>query len=334
MSVNSPFSENQARTIAERTEQEILTSGHGLTIPDKFKYFNLPAKIGHDKVPFDNRTELPIIDDRIRTNLAQRLAEAIRNGEGFALIHSDADYLKSANAISRDLGNLAIMFSITGVSNIVGNLNLPNAEIYTFRGATAGDESYTWIFGLDNAQLSSLSEKCEDIDVPFKSQDLPFNFSTSYSFISSANKTLEEKIQAEKVYLAENDKPSFELYNTMTFLAEEQAHYFKLIKEIVALPNISDALHIPFNTFRDHFVEQNLNKRISGIVLNVIMNFSYMRGFLDAKDPGLIHPKEQIAQVLKDQLNDIKEQLEQNGYPRLEQLVNSLAPQTPQGDLT
>jgi hypothetical protein len=225
----------------------------------------------------DEKTGLRIENDQLRTHTVTLLSDCIRNGKNWAVVYSDGDNLKEANNISREFGDMAIVYSAAKTIQAIEKSNLgPNVKIITSRQEDAGDEVVVWLFDVSNQDLQNLYREIDLIQAPTKINNPSFRLSTSTAVISNDDRRIQAEINNSKPWLlADNSRLAYNLYqHEIMDRAEKDVKLKKIDKDIDRLKDLPENKLLTANnmdTFIKAISETFGNSRISDKVLEILL---------------------------------------------------------------
>lgn len=126
-------------------------------------------------------TELPINKDNVRTFLARKFTECIRQKKDWACIFSDLDQLKVINDnIDKKRGDEYIRWGGERIIQALESAQLSDqAEVFVVAASQAADENITFIFNPTKEDLEKLEAMKQKLGIPQENKDIPYNYSIS-----------------------------------------------------------------------------------------------------------------------------------------------------------
>lgn len=196
-------------------------------------------------VNFDQITGLPVETDEVREALVVRFSSAVRRGESWAYLYTDADELKRANERhSYAVGDFHILRTASVVTTAADPSNFtPTVEAVAVRSRDAADEFSLWFFGLMPGDLSYLNRLQNEIEQPFPLNAIDFTCSVSSFLITSTtpNDEFQEALTDTRRWLKRNPfNEATNLFHHVRKLARRETLAKKALKENDRLLGPSD----------------------------------------------------------------------------------------------
>lgn len=231
-----PSPQREPRTLMQW--EEIINSKPGFTTQVSESFLD---KIQTSKRGKDRLTRLPTDSDRHRRSIARSLANALKEGQNFAVMYADLDNLKTANEIERSFGDAMIKTGAARVCNKIAEIsNLENVTVHTIRPSKAADETITWFFGLTDQQLAELNQIGADLNretQTFSDDMTRFDVSNSVTVVSSKDEFFADKINSETLWIQRNRRLPWKLLNQFTNYADDRTSLLKIQKDMRRLPS-------------------------------------------------------------------------------------------------
>ncbi len=268
--------------LAESAEQGLNSRGYSLIVPKIFHADSMKNNLGLTRQVEANRlTGLAHLNDEIRSKTIDELTSAITKGKPFAYLHVDADYLKTANdKFGRALGDLCIKWNAAHTLQIVEKCIPKNvkAKIVVYTPAHAADEVVVWIFGEEQQQIDTIVKQFEDIDIAEKFDDPDYTFSSSYGFVTSENQLISTNVAEAKSFLdAGSEHRPYDLFQNIAVMADDQAHFYKAVKEILDIPNTRRLFEMNPTDFKGVIRKQFAQKRVGGRLLDIVLSIAMLK---------------------------------------------------------
>lgn len=215
---------------------KLRSRGLETAVPDRF--------LNPDNFPegthLDPRTGVPVENDDMRTFLASKLTQSIKEGKGWACIYADADNLKGANNFGRLFGNALIVHGMAAVCTAIDEVGLEDASIFATRQDQAADEAVIWLFDVSDEQIERVTERVVQLNRTRKKlDDPPFTFSTSAAMISSKDPEIQDEQTRTRDWLRDpqnSNAKAFDMYNHIKDRGDDETKIIKISKDLARLP--------------------------------------------------------------------------------------------------